>query len=120
MNNEKQTVYDVDYFISKFSAIPEDKWIIGALKNQKGSCCALGHCGAFYSFVEIEVEPSNEARALRRLFDVIQLHPSHVNDDCYDAYDSGQRPPQAALYDQPTPKARILAALEDIKRSGLV
>jgi hypothetical protein len=37
-------MYDVDYFIKKFEAIPEDKWIMGSFFFNSRSC-ALGHCG---------------------------------------------------------------------------
>lgn len=38
--------YDVEYFVAKFEAIPEDKWATGILFNQiDGTKCVLGHCG---------------------------------------------------------------------------
>ena len=37
-------VYDVDYFIAKFEAIPASKWCISAYERD-GKHCALGHCG---------------------------------------------------------------------------
>jgi len=37
--------YDLEYFIAKFEAIPEDKWCTGVLRSLNRSC-ALGHCGA--------------------------------------------------------------------------
>lgn len=37
---------DVNYFINKFEAIPENAWITGDLLDpETGACCALGHCG---------------------------------------------------------------------------
>ncbi len=41
--------YTIDYFISKFEAIPEDKWVIGVVRTNDGRCCAMGHCGVTYS-----------------------------------------------------------------------
>ena len=38
------TNYDVDYFIKKFEAIPEDKWITHDRVNDFGQRCALGWC----------------------------------------------------------------------------
>lgn len=36
----------IDKFITKFEAIPDEKWITGDLYNPAtGACCALGHCG---------------------------------------------------------------------------
>lgn len=38
--------YDLEYFITKFSAIPECDWTEGNLEDQDNpECkCALGHC----------------------------------------------------------------------------
>lgn len=36
--------YDIQYFIDKFEAIPEDKWAMGGL-GHNGIHCVLGHCG---------------------------------------------------------------------------
>lgn len=108
---EQKPVYDVDYFISKFSAIPEDKWTTGCLKdNRTGACCALGHCNADYSYTALGADSSVEANNLRRIFKVKQLEVPEVNDD------------MSGLYNHlgTTPKARIIAVLEDIKRSGTV
>lgn len=37
--------YDLDYYIERFSAIPDDQWITGEFKDNQGRCCALGHLG---------------------------------------------------------------------------
>lgn len=93
--------YNVDFFIDKFSKIPERKWIIGSYgSNDDGPHCAYGHCGAR----DIPFYIGNEAMALAKLF-VGKLQPHEVND--------GKDP----VYQQPTPKERILAALYDIKQS---
>jgi hypothetical protein len=87
--------YNVDYFIQKFTAIPEDEWIEdGTLSDGRGKYCALGHC--------FEI---GEVTDLRSLMKIIPAYTSRVND----GIDS--------RYPQPTPKQRILAALEDIKRA---
>lgn len=36
--------YDVDYFINKFEAIPEEMWCVGLWVDSEGRKCALGHC----------------------------------------------------------------------------
>ena len=37
--------YDIDYFIKKFEAIPEEKWHTKHFRNKEGDkFCALGHC----------------------------------------------------------------------------
>lgn len=98
MNNTEKNKYTVDYFINKFTNIPDNKWFIGALTNpkDKDSHCAMGHCiyGSSYS----------EFNYLCHLFDIGGLYVAPIND--------GKNPE----YKQNTPKARILAALEDIKR----
>jgi len=41
---EKETKYTVDYFIEKFSAIPEEMWTVGETEDIDGKKCALGFC----------------------------------------------------------------------------
>lgn len=36
--------YDVEFFINKFEAIPEDKWCTHRFGDGEGRHCALGHC----------------------------------------------------------------------------
>lgn len=89
--------YDVDYFIKKFEAIPEERWCTGYYhKEDRTKFCALGHCGRFVSDAD-----SIESLALRRVF-----HPAVVSI----INDNGN-----IRYSQATPKQRILAALYDIK-----
>lgn len=90
--------YDVNYFISKFEAIPEEKWTTGRYIDENGRCCAYGHCGVMPNLM------TEEAKALENLFAKILQSPDHVNDN------------KAIHYTQETPKARILAALYDIKK----
>ena len=105
------TKYTVDYFIEKFSAIPDEKWIVGDYADDRGCCCALGHCG--YRFIggsifnPVNTGGTDEGAALSRLFDEHHLSVPLVNDQI------------EARYQQPTPKARILAALADIKAKGV-
>jgi len=62
--------YDIQYFIDKFEAIPENKWIKGTVYDtNSGRCCALGHCGVR------ETSPANskwiqteEANALENIY----------------------------------------------------
>ncbi len=93
--------YNAQYFIDKFTAIPEDMWCRGNYELPDGRCCAGGHCG---DRSNIPVPP--EAEALYSLFWNIQTNVTCVND----GLDKD--------YQQPTPRARILAALEDIKAKG--
>ena len=93
--------YDVDYFINKFEAIPEEQWCTGAFslcdENENTQHCALGHCGYGVGTKTVEGE------ALISLFEP-ELLPM-INDD------------RSIEYSQSTPKQRILAALYDIKKS---
>jgi hypothetical protein len=94
--------YTVDYFIEKFSAIPDEKWWTGDYEN-KGRFCALGHCGEKF----MRGGMTEESMALGRLFEEYLICAvASVNDG-------------KGLYPQPTPKARILAALQDIKAKEL-
>lgn len=93
------TIYNVDYFIAKFSAIPEEKWFIGDYHSNDGKSCALGHCNHHHERPNIEGVKLHEL--FKELYGFIQV--ADVND--------GKR----EEYKQPTPKQRILAALYDIK-----
>lgn len=92
----------VDYFIDKFTTIPDSEWCIGWFSDKEGRHCAYGHCG-------VEVGNStDESRALDRLFRKSDLALYDIIAEIND----GRR----EEYHQSTPKARILAALEDIKK----
>lgn len=93
--------YNVDYFINKFQAIPEEKWISGAFINAKGNCCALGHCGARGN----GNKNNEELNAL-----LIISASAH---SCMDTINDGQ----CNSYRQETPKKRVLAFLMDIKKA---
>jgi len=81
-------MFDVDYFIKKFEAIPDEDWTTGQFENDIGQRCALGHC----TFIESA-----------SLKDILLDEVAEINDGT-----DGQ-------YQQETPKSRILAALKDIK-----
>lgn len=89
--------YDIDYFIKKFEAIPEELWIIRQYKDAQGRACAFGHCGATAVH-----ECTPEEHALM-LLTRSEMSIAEVND----GGDSRFR--------QPTPKQRILAALHHLK-----
>lgn len=105
--------YDINFFISKFQAIPEDKWIENQLFNEKKTkFCANGHCGVTS---KCNTDPlgemsgnfihTDESMYLGTLF-LQRLHISTelINDGAYYGAESK------------SPKQRILAALRDIKR----
>jgi hypothetical protein len=88
--------YTVDYFIQKFSSIPRKLWCVGSFV-EGDRMCALGHCGMRVA------HPTPESLALNRVI----ASPEYIND--------GEDPD----YPQPTPRARILAALRDVKAKEL-
>jgi hypothetical protein len=97
--------YDVNYFISKFEAIPVEQWAVGTFKayNFDACCdkrCALGHCG-----VEEAEYTTLEALALERLMpaDVVAINDGV---EAYAAWGGN-------------PKERILEALRRVKSCPL-
>jgi len=100
-------MYDVDYFINKFKAIPANKWITRNFMNNKGACCAYGHCG----LDKFGASETPESLALRDLFvSELSISPIDVNDTKDLRLSSG------AVIKGKTPKTRILNALKLIKQ----
>lgn len=92
-------MYDVNYFIEKFEAIPEDKWCTMSLEIE-GRHCALGHCSVY----KMNERLHGEGQALvSLLFNSLGFSVFYINDR--ETYD----------YPQNSPKQRILAALYDIR-----
>lgn len=87
-------IYDVDYFIKKFEAIPEEKWTVKKYVDKTHRRCAIGHCGDIDGI---------ESHCLRDLFLKIGLIVACVNDDI------------SIEFPQDNPRGRILAALYKIK-----
>lgn len=99
---------DTTFFIAKFEAIPDELWITEKYsdKDEDGekTACALGHCAEYSatSFALIKVfEPDFRFR------NQSESRIANIND--------GLDPD----YPQPTPKARVLAALRDAQAKGL-
>jgi hypothetical protein len=86
--------HDCAYFIQKFEAIPDEMWTTGVNYPAR---CAINHC------------QGQETIAFIKLFEDAFPCESFL----YSAavINDGRHP----AYKQPTPKARILAALRDIK-----
>lgn len=116
---EKKNIYTVDYFIDKFSKIPEQLWMTEYFSDGT-RCCAQGHCmskeltrrirDGYRSTVSDEAPKQPEWQSLLLIFSedgslpkgrtaVAQINNGRNN-----------------KYPQPTPKQRILAALHDIKK----
>ena len=100
--------YDVDYFIEKFEAIPEELWLFDGEfvdANNKACRCALGHCGARSGYTG-DTETTPESDALAKIL-------SSDKNSYYDVASINDFP--SIKYPQRTPKQRILAALRDVK-----
>lgn len=106
---------DVNYFIKKFEAIPEESWYKGATSNYDGTRhCAHGHCG-----VSTKQMFTQESEVLSLLMLAL---PERKQCSQHTGY-----PPQklylaanindglVAEYPQDTPKKRVLAALYDVR-----
>lgn len=89
---------NIDHFIKKFEAIPDDLWTVDVYRASSGRHCALGHCGESFT-----VGITDESRALENLFSDLNVPVSSVNDG------------KDSRFQQPTPKQRILAALNYLK-----
>lgn len=97
--------FSVHYFIDKFRAIPEEKWCVDEY-GINGRHCALGHCGYFVpAGSRFEVSTPEGSALIELLGDLGGI--TEINDGDCDAYP------------QPTPKQRILAALQDIENMEL-
>lgn len=107
--------YTVDYFIKKFEAIPKNQWTTAMFVNTKdGSKCAGGHCGLSPS-----QNCTEEAIALAKLLEPLKKTLINGNpgyDDVIFDNITTINDGQAKEYSQPTPKQRILAALNDVKK----
>lgn len=112
--------YDVDYFIEFFSARPANQWAVRTFCDARNRRCAVGHCvtrelpgyHAWDAFRASGLKLAEETRD--RLMVLAQLFN-------HDDYKEGERMIQRInngddpRYKQKTPRARILAALHDIK-----
>lgn len=101
-----ETNYNVDYFIDKFSKIPEELIIPFSQYEGGGRGCALGQCNG---------TRNTEGSALIKLFNdnnFLSVHGPGEFGWAVADLNNGDNP----YYQQPTPKQRILAALYDIKK----
>ncbi len=91
-------IFDIDYFIAKFEAIPEDQWTVGVYEKD-GKCCAVGHCG-YRDLPNGEFVYTPEGKALWGISDSVAA----VNDG------------KGILSEYaPTPKQRVLKHLRALK-----
>ncbi len=94
--------YDLDYFIQKFEAIPEEQWCQILCTNSDDQHCALGHCGA----KTIYDDAVPEASALKKL--VLRLSPTQA--PIWRANDTPRR------FAATTPRNGVLNYLKAIKK----
>ncbi|MEK6884004.1 MAG: hypothetical protein AABY22_30520 [Nanoarchaeota archaeon] len=92
--------YNVDFFIEKFRQIPEDKWITKTYSDGEAKC-ALGHCGYGY-----HGKTTKMGKSLLNLFYENKLAVVEINDGL------------TKKFLQKTPKTRIMAALNFIKKKN--
>lgn len=115
MSTLQYPVYTVDYFIEKFESIPYHLWCEEDLNGKDGTHCALGHCGDY-------TQGSEESMSLSVILieyykhNGIQIPYARnfllTDEIVYAINDGWGEFKKLGL----TPKARILAALYDIKK----
>lgn len=104
-----QPIYDVNWFLDFFSAIPEDKWCVCALERGD-TRCANGHLN--YRVHGSGQWPDGQPPA--SVFALTDLTQKHLGLSAPDI-NNGNFFNVVTRFPQPTPRARILAALTDIK-----
>lgn len=99
MNTTEQK-FDLEYFIDKFEAIPEDQWTTGEYINDDGCKCAYGHCGLRGS-----VSDTKESYALFNLDCNAKDSITCVNDNYNNSY----------IHLGSTPKQRVVNYLKSLR-----
>ncbi len=102
-------MYTIDYFIKKFKSIPDSRWCTNTYESSIESpskYCALGHCGARAGRYNEPIH-SEESQSLHNL--IVTLTQT---EDYLTKVNDGNNP----LYQQDTPKQRVLAALKWLKK----
>lgn len=95
-----KTIYDEDYFLAKWEAIPEDMWLVGSTGDSGGPRCVLGHTLNGQNVTE-------ETTALYEIFNPLHSSPATVNNG------------NDNRFKQPTPKERVIAAAKFSKEQKL-
>lgn len=104
-------MYTLDYFIQKFEKL--NNWCIGIRTDEYGNHCALGHCSP-NNYGSWDDETPESGALSKLFFDNKIFYPGYDVEVVHGvaAVNNGTHP----KYQQPTPKQRILAALQDIKK----
>lgn len=113
MNQQQPQQFNVDYFIKKFKAIPEDQWCVDKFSNDEGQKCAQGHCIPKSVLEgtpkEYNLRTSPEIQELKALILLFEKEVSrntiiaHINNGTHSGYQ------------QDSPKKRVLEALWQLK-----
>ena len=116
-------MYTIDYFIEKFENIPNDKWCVGTFSEKSNKFlglikaekyCAQGHCG-IKSKIQADLfvwgKPINELIEASVLY-----HMFGGSNNTKSVYVATINNGNHVQYQQDTPKLRILAALNDMKK----
>lgn len=115
------TEFTVDYFIQKFEAIPESKWVSSILFDN-GRSCANGHCGVRHWKQNDSMrndhyfKTTKESMALVPIFKHLKCDRNTDHVEYYSDIAATINNGSDKRYQQSTPKQRILAALHDIKK----
>ena len=101
--------HQAKYFINFFEAIPDERWCAGLQIAPDGQRCALGHLLPEDEKFDEDHGSNEKNEAVSRLFGGGYLTGGGYK---VAAINDGRN----RRYQQPTPKARILAALHDLIR----
>lgn len=107
-------MYTVDYFISKFQAIPENQWTTHTHSDCNGRKCALGHCLDPEALAIFEAQWKANGCAFGVPSSEEWLGIQYICPGIHYINNGEDRD-----YPQATPKARVLAVLADIKAKEL-
>lgn len=118
-------VYDLAFFRSFFASKPESTWCVNQLRDGQGRYCANGHTASSGQWGPFAMTPTAMTRALIALLRPLGVGVPPINTLCTNgewrecsvedvtasaAINNGQHP----RYQQPSPRARVLKAIDDL------
>ena len=108
--------FDVDYFINKLEAIPDELWATGAIRDDiTGACCVLGHCGVK------NVKDASELPERDKMYGWLMTDEAYALADLITGGSVDKLWQLNDRYDDTkakTPKERILNRLKEVKGNG--
>ena len=99
-------MYTIQYFIDKFSAIPEELWCSDIQQNDRGQRCAYGHCRPVE---ELEMGAGNDGEYTGEMRGLGSMSIEYFGNSMHMAHINNGTHPR---FQQPTEKQRVLAALQ--------